>query len=205
MRGSLKRELEMLKLIIGSDNYKNLLLVTTKWGDETRKREFEKRQQELSDRYWEDLIDGGAGVYRFEGTAESARSIVSQLNDGANVILALQAQLIQRPGVHLRDTEVGKYAMRVRKEKKQELQNISNKPGRRQEEVDELQSRLDIGGLDPQKLDVKMHDKVEAYIAEVIKEELKRNSRTPSPLNIISWTLSAIGTILGALGATGVL
>lgn len=195
----------MLKLIIGSNNYKNLLLVTTKWGDDTRKREFEKRQQELEDRYWEDLIDGGAGIYRFEGTAESARSIISQLNDGADVILALQAQLIQRPGVHLRDTEVGKYAMRVRKEKKQELQRICKKPGRRQEEVDELQSLIDIGGLDQQKLDVKIHDKVKTYIAEVIKEELKKNSMKPSPLNIITWTLSAIGTILGALGATGIL
>ena len=205
MRGSLKRELEMLKLIIGADNYKNLLLVTTKWGDDTRQREFEKRQQELEDRYWEDLIDGGAGINRFEGTAESARSIVSQLNDGADVILALQAQLIQRPGVQLRDTEVGKYAVRIRKEQKQELQRVSKKPGRRQEDVDELQSHLDIGGLDSQKLDVKMHDKVKAYIADIIKEETKKNSRMPTPLNIITWTLSAIGTILGALGATGVL
>jgi hypothetical protein len=90
-----------------------------------------------------------------------ARSTISQLNSGANVVLALQTQLTQRPGVHLRDTEVGKYAMRVRKEKKtQELQSLS--PGRRQE-----------------------------------------SSRMPSPLNIIIWTLSTIGTILGALGTTG--
>jgi hypothetical protein len=205
MRGSLKRELEIVKLIIGSHNYKHLLLVTTKWGDGTRKREFEKRQQELEDIYWEDLINGGAGVFRFEGTAESGRSIVSQLNDGVDVLLALQAQLVQRPGVHLRDTDVGKYAMQVRKEKKQELQRLSQTPGRRQKDVDELQSRLDVGGLDLQKLDVKILDQVKAYISDVTREELNKNSRKPSPLNIITWTLSAIGTILGALGGTGVL
>jgi hypothetical protein len=205
MRGSLRRELEILKLIIGSDNYKNLLLVTTKWGDESRKREFETRQHELEDRYWEDLIDGGAGIYRFEGTAESARSIVSQLNGGASVILALQAELAQRPGVHLSDTKVGKYVTRVRKEKKQELQSLSKKPGRRQEEVNELQESLDIGGLDQQKLDVKMYDEVKTFISKKIKEEVKKTSRMPSPLNIITWTLSAIGSILGALGATGML
>jgi hypothetical protein len=39
MRGSLKRELEMLKLIAGPRNYRNILLVTTKW-DKSRRREF---------------------------------------------------------------------------------------------------------------------------------------------------------------------
>ena len=90
-------------------------------------------------------------------------------------------------------------------EKKQELQSLSKKPGQRQDEVDELQESLDIGGLDQQKLDVKMYDEVKTYISKTIKEEVKKNSRMPTPLNIITWTLSAIGSILGALGATGML
>jgi hypothetical protein len=205
MRGSLKRELEMLKLILGPDNYKSLLLVTTKWGDEARMREFELRQTELEDQYWEDLIDGGAGVHRFEGTAESAKSIVAQLNDGADVILALQAQFAKRANVHLSETEVGKYAIRMRKRRKQELEDMSKKPGRQQKDLDDLRSRLDVGALDSQKLDVKIHETVKGYIAEAVKEEIKKNSRRPTPVNLISWTLSAIGSILGALTGTGML
>lgn len=205
MRGSLQRELEILKLILGSENYKSLLLVTNKWGDEARKREFEQRQSELEDRYWDDLIEGGAGIHRFEGTAESAKSIVAQLNDGADVILALQAQLAERPNVHLRETKVGKYAIRMRKRRKREVEHMSKNPDRRQGDLDDLQSRLDIGALDSQKLDVKIHETVKVYIAEAVRDEIKKNAQRPTPLNLISWTLSTIGTILGALGATGVL
>ncbi len=116
------------------------------------------------------------------------------------MVLALQEQLTEEPGVHLRDTEVGKYAIKMRKVRKQELTYLSRK-----EDIEELQSVLDIGALDSQKLDVKIHEKVKEYIGEVIKEEMKKFSRKPTALNIITWTLSAIGTILGALVGTGVI
>jgi hypothetical protein len=203
MRGSLKRELEILKLILGPQNYRSLLLVTTKWGDDTRFQEFEKRQHELEDTYWGDLIDGGADVYRFEGNPESAMSIVSQLNTRARVVLALQTQLTAAPGVRLKDTPVGEYVTQMRQQRKSELEAISKNPRTRQQEIDALQNSLDVGGLDPQKLDVEIHEKIKAYIEECVDKKFKETKNKPSALNIITWTLSAIGTILGALGATG--
>jgi hypothetical protein len=62
--------------------------VTTKWGDEARRDEFEDRQAELEDDYWEDLVEAGVGVFKFDGSAESAKGIVSQLNENADVTLA---------------------------------------------------------------------------------------------------------------------
>jgi len=45
--GALKRQLKIVRLITGQENLKHILLVTTKWGDEARKDEFEDWQAEL--------------------------------------------------------------------------------------------------------------------------------------------------------------
>lgn len=192
MRGSLKRELEMLRLIAGPRNYRHILLVTTKWGDTSRRREFESRQFELEDNYWDDLMQGGAEVHRYEGTAESARAIVSQLNFGANAKLSLQKEL--EKNVEFRRTAVGKYTEQVRLEKQTELQRISShlttdssavvSPVQNDHlappNVRELETSLRRSASDAQTMNVRLNAQVKEWIREAVTEEKKRGKTKPT-------------------------
>ena len=124
MRRSLKRELDMMKKIVGKKNYRHILLVTTKWGDSSRLREFEGRQHALEDDYWSDMIDGRASVHRFDGSTDSARSIVAQLNFGVSVELELQRQLNSRRDMRFRDTDVGRFIEQSRDERNAEINKL---------------------------------------------------------------------------------
>lgn len=194
MRGSLRRELKMLKLIAGRKNYKHILLVTTKWGDPNRQREFENRQYELQDNFWSDLIDGDAGVHRFEGSTDSARSIVAQLNFGGNVVLDLQKQLSARPEIEFRQTEVGRFAEQVRQHQQAEVTRITQKPEIERNtntQVAAIRRSLALSENDSSKLDFRMHQEIKDLVAKAVKEERKSNRKKPSLARMMTWILAA--------------
>jgi hypothetical protein len=183
MRGSSKRELEMLKLTAGRKNYKHILLVTTKWGDPTRVRELENRQFELQDNYWSDMIDGGAGVHRFEGSNDSARSIVAQLNFGVDVVLDLQKQLLARPDVEFRETAMGKFAERVALDKQVDVTRLAHHPETAQNGSNQaatIRRSLVASARGSDKLDYRMHQEVKELVSKAVREEKNRGRRKPS-------------------------
>ena len=187
MRGSLRRELEMLKLIVGSQNYRNVLLVTTKWGDKSRRREYENRQFQLEENYWEDLMLGGAECHRFEGSADSAKAIVSQLNFRADVVLALQRELATH--AEFNQTSVGRYAEQSRSKVQAELDSMSSmsrttstqsSTSTPSQTVYELEQTLQSSALDSQKMGVRLDDQVKEWIKEAVREEKKQGRQRPS-------------------------
>jgi hypothetical protein len=199
MRGSLRRELEMLKLIAGRKNYRHILLVTTKWGDPTRRREFENRQFDLQDNYWSDLIDGGAGVHRFEGSTDSARSIVAQLNFGVEVVLDLQTQLSARPDVEFRETEVGRFAERVRQHREAEVTRFNQHPEHARNgsaQVTAMRRSLMVSARDVDKLDYRMHQEIRELVSKAIKEEKNSGRKKPSLSRMVTWVLAAARTAI---------
>jgi hypothetical protein len=199
MRGSLRRELEMLKLIAGRKNYKHILLVTTKWGDPTRRREFENRQFDLQDNYWSDLIDGGADVHRFEGSTDSARSIVAQLNFGVEVVLDLQKQLSARPDVEFRETEVGRFAERVRQHREAEVTRLTQHPERARNgsaQVAAMRRSLVVSAHDADRLDYRMHQEIKELVSKAIKEEKNSGRKKPSLSRMVTWVLVAARTAI---------
>jgi hypothetical protein len=198
MRKSLKYELEMLKLIVGKRNFKYVLLVLTKWGDPTRNREFESRQYDLEDNYWEDLLRGGASVHKFEGSPESARSIVAQLNFGENVVLALQKELAERPDVPFKDTTVGRYAQRTRNEQQAELLRLANDPRKKQAELQIAQKSLERAKSDTKNEDIKLHEQVKALIKSAVEEELKKTKTKPSVSKVMTWVSKSMTTLFRA-------
>ena len=199
MRGSLKRELEMLKLLAGPRNYRHILLVTTKWGDASRRREFESRQWALEDGYWDDLIRGQAEVHRFDGTAESARSIVSQLNFGVNAVLAIQNELKQ--DISFGETSIGRFADKERKEKAKELARLSARipSDTSNDSINKLRSSLKRSARDAQKMDVKLNEQVREWIRDAVREERKRSGRRRAPTSTMRWVLSKTARFFASL------
>ncbi|KAK5947350.1 hypothetical protein PMZ80_001500 [Knufia obscura] len=204
MRGSLKRELEMLRLIVGPENYRNVLLVTTKWGDKSRRREYENRQFQLEENYWEDLMLGGAACHRFEGSADSAKAIVAQLNFRANVVLALQKELAGSTSFN--QTAVGRYAEQSRSKIQHELDSMSTMSrddtmttsrttssalsSTLSQSTTEKEEFLRSTALDSQKMDVKIDDQVRLWIKEAIREEKERTKQKPSAARAMNSVLA---------------
>jgi hypothetical protein len=66
---------EMFRKLCGEEAKAAVIIGTTKWShvpDEVGLR----REAELADADWKEIIGGGLGVHRFDGTRESAQSIV---------------------------------------------------------------------------------------------------------------------------------
>ena len=199
MRGSLRRELEMLRLIVGPDKYRHILLVTTKWGDKTRRREYENRQFQLEENYWEDLMLGGAACHRFEGSADSAKAIVSQLNFRADVTLALQKELAG--STEFNQTSVGRYAEQARNKIQHDFDTMSTMSrntttmGRTSSNATsqnstEMEQFLRNSALDSQKMGVKIDDQVKMWIKEAVREEKERTKQRPSAARAMNGVLA---------------
>lgn len=204
MRHSLKRELQLVKLICGVENYKHVLLVTTQWGDRQRYDEFEDRQAELEDAYWDDLITGGATVCEFLGTAESARGIVSQLNTGKGITLAIQRQMTEGRHVNLKDTQAGQYALQARKDMEKEYNQLLKSPGRQSEHLDDLKASLEKSANDQAKLEVEMVQRIEALIQQAVQREMRQTQTRPSVVNVFTWIFSIIGGVFSGINAFSV-
>jgi hypothetical protein len=192
MRRSLKRELEMMKLIVGKRNYRHVLLVTTKWGDPSRAREFEMRQIDLEDNYWSDMIEGRATVHRFDGSTDSARAIVSQLNFGVAVQLELQRQLNSPRVTRFGDTDVGKFIEQAREQRAAELTQLGQRPTSVADRIrqTEVQRSLELGSKDEAYLNFRMQDEVRVLVAEVM-EAKKKSKQATSAAGIMSSFLAA--------------
>ena len=211
MTGSFNKELEILKRMVGIQNYKHIILVTTKWALNTGQSNFEKRHAELQDKYWKDLINEGAGVCKFDGSPESAIGIVSQLNTVAEVTLALQDQMTARKHTPLEDTDVGKYVLEKRRKNESEYKLLSKKKSSKklpdemkpkETPLEELKASLRLGQNDPAKLKRELDDEIEQKIREIVQDEMKNSPKKPvSAIDIISKILSLTVTILTAVAS----
>ncbi|KAI6118660.1 hypothetical protein EV401DRAFT_1550773 [Pisolithus croceorrhizus] len=77
--GTPLRNYNMFKELCGRENFKNVILVTTMW-DEITEEVGSAREKELQSDFWWSMINLGSTVHRFEGTMESAWSIINSLS-----------------------------------------------------------------------------------------------------------------------------
>ena len=100
MGGSPMKHLKMFQNLCGTENLKNVILVTTMW-DEVCEEEGSEREDKLTTMYWKTMIELGCHTSRFYNSTESALDIVSQFQD-ARCTVPLQKELVD---LHLELTE----------------------------------------------------------------------------------------------------
>jgi hypothetical protein len=76
MLGSARKNLAMFRKLCGEDALKKVVLGTTKWGEITDDVG-QRREQQLRDNFWKEMIDEGSQMRRFLNTPESAWEMVS--------------------------------------------------------------------------------------------------------------------------------
>ncbi|RSL93976.1 hypothetical protein CEP52_012941 [Fusarium oligoseptatum] len=98
MTGSSMTSLRLLRSLVGDEALGNVIFVTNMWNklrDEDR-GEALRREQELIDEFWSPMIEKGSYVAQFDGTTESAFSLVYHLAGKESVVLNVQKQIMDQ-------------------------------------------------------------------------------------------------------------
>ncbi|KAJ9130233.1 p-loop containing nucleoside triphosphate hydrolase protein [Pleurostoma richardsiae] len=125
MGGAGKRNLDLLRNLVGSENMGNVKLITTKWCGVTD-QESEVRLDDLLSDFWKEMVDNGADIDRYDGTVKDGKRIIQSILRTAPVTLLFQEEL--RKGFQLAETSAGKSL-------KEELNKLQEKYDRRLREL----------------------------------------------------------------------
>jgi len=145
MLGTSRKNLTMFKKLCGDRALKNVILATTKW-DDIAPGVGEPREQQLSNKYWKEMVSQGSKIKRFTHTRESAWAIVDPIVNKDPISVLIQQELVDLQKL-LPQSEAGKtlrYSLQEllegQKEMARQLQDDKGTQGdeefqRRQEET----------------------------------------------------------------------
>ncbi|KAF8873367.1 hypothetical protein CPB84DRAFT_1690820, partial [Gymnopilus junonius] len=109
--GQSGRNLKMFRNLCGTNNYKNVVVLTTFW-DRVDEEEGVKRESQLQSNFFKDLVAGGATFMRHDRTSpSSAYDVLQQIIPMPSTTVKI-VQEIREEGKALEDTAAGSYAAR---------------------------------------------------------------------------------------------
>lgn len=198
---------EIFKRICGEDALKNVLLITSRWG-EVDESLGAARERQLRETFWAYMLARGSCMSRFHGDRSSAVSLASQLLVKESVVLRLQHEMIDE-GLQLSETTAGSFvddglSQRLQDTKKeiQALEKLRNelresdRAMKRQLEADWARERARL--RDAQEQQVSLRRDVAQEVDAEIREETKSKSRGLSRLiPLIPVSLSLLGMFVG--------
>ncbi|KAG6916084.1 hypothetical protein DXG01_008513 [Tephrocybe rancida] len=94
--GSFRRNLDMFRKLVGQDAIRNVVLATTNWS-ETSDKDGSRRENQLSERHWKNIIDLGAKLVRFADSKESGWAILNHIINQSDVVsdVEIQEELVE--------------------------------------------------------------------------------------------------------------
>jgi hypothetical protein len=105
MAGSLLKNLRMFVSMCGQEAMPNVVIATTMWG-EVAKEKGERREKELKETFWKDMLDNGCRVERFEDTYESAWFVIDCIATDDWAKVQLSQEIVERR-LKLKQTQAG--------------------------------------------------------------------------------------------------
>jgi hypothetical protein len=105
MSGAALKNLSMFSCVCGPDAMPNIIMVTTMW-DEVKQEDAERREKELKNTFWKDMLDKGCHTRRFNHTTERAQDIIKLLYDKEQETLQLPKDIVDTQ-LLLRETKAG--------------------------------------------------------------------------------------------------
>ena len=113
MSGTARANTEVFQKLCGLNNMSSVFLVTTKW-DDVDVNQGSKRELQLAEKYWKDMIDGKAKQRRFMNDEKTGRAIISEILDlymariqDGDLALQIQTELVNLQKI-IPDTEAAK-------------------------------------------------------------------------------------------------
>lgn len=123
MFGTSRKNLDMFRKLCGDDALRNVVLGTTKWGDVTP-GVGEKREKQLRDTYWKEMVQRGSVIMQAHSSSGSAWEIVNRILGNQVVdFVRIQEELLELQKV-IPNTEAGQtlsYTLKELLEQQKEL------------------------------------------------------------------------------------
>ncbi|KAF9058617.1 P-loop containing nucleoside triphosphate hydrolase protein, partial [Rhodocollybia butyracea] len=144
MGGAARRNLDMFQKLCGSDAFKNVAVVTTRWDQEERSIA-EARLAELKTEpdLFKPIIESGGTIFRHDhNSIDSANKILSHLINKSPVSLLIQREIVDKHK-ELAETTAGKMLQR----------DIMQQVEKHQKELDELMEEMGQGNEDSEELE----------------------------------------------------
>lgn len=132
MAGASLKNLRMFASICGLEAMPSVILVTTMW-DEVREDAGVRRETELRETFWRDMIAHGCKTERFDRTYEAAWDILHSLFHRAQEPLQLPKDIVDTH-LHLNETHAGitlhNELMRLIKDQKEATRRLKEQAGK---------------------------------------------------------------------------
>ncbi|PPQ72512.1 hypothetical protein CVT26_004027 [Gymnopilus dilepis] len=145
MLGTYRKNLDMFSKLCGKDAWDSVLLVTNKWG-EVKEDVGGKREVQLRDKFWGEMLKHGAQMSRFFNDSSSAWTIVQELlmrsmkSNFESRLLRIQAELVEMEKI-IPATDAGKQ-LRYTIEEVLKMMQSSEQGGVQEEERQKLLEKL---------------------------------------------------------------
>jgi macrodomain Ter protein organizer (MatP/YcbG family) len=159
VQGSTLSNFLMFKEICGPDALGNVILLTTMWDVLNNETVGAKRQQELRDDFWADMIEHGSMVRKFDGSTAMAEALVCRLLNKPPVVLQIQRDVVDSKK-RLQDTKAGQAILpRIEsslRETEKQIDSLTKDAERARkrgafEEEQRIQQKLDLAAKERQK------------------------------------------------------
>jgi hypothetical protein len=154
MFGTSRKNLTMFNKLCGEDASRNIILATTKWSHVALDAG-QRREEQLSDTYWREMIAHGSSMARFMNTKKSASEIVKLiLKKPPMDALLIQEELVDLQK-RLPETEAG---MTLRYTLQELLEDQKAITRQLREDTISRQLRKDAGGQMSEELRVRCEE-----------------------------------------------
>jgi hypothetical protein len=93
MEGSSMRSLRMFRKLVGDKALSNVVLTTSHWS-RVSEQEGTRREADLKEIFWKDIVSRGATLARYSGDQQSGLALLDMLINKSRVVLEIQRELV---------------------------------------------------------------------------------------------------------------
>jgi hypothetical protein len=111
VEGPSLRNINMFQKLCGDNGLRNVVLATTMWDTASTDKEIERfveREQELTQDFWDRMIEKGSQVRRYWNDRDTAEQLIRELIQHTPIALDIQSELVDEHK-NLADTAAGSY------------------------------------------------------------------------------------------------
>ena len=139
MQEPISKSFVVFRSLCGKDALKHVVICTTKWSTISKEEEGESRTEQLKEKYWKEMIEGGSTVHKFEDTQNSAwdviAPIIEKVRSGKMDALQIQEEMVEGRKL-IPETEAGGQLRYSREQFLKFFEQGSSKHPSRRKELD---------------------------------------------------------------------
>ena len=139
MQEPISKSFVVFRSLCGKDALKHVVICTTKWSTISKEEEAESRTEQLKEKYWKEMIEGGSIVHKFQDSQNSAWDVIAPIVEkgryGKMDALQIQEEMVEGRKL-IPETEAGRQLRYSLDQLLKFFEQASSKDSSRRRELD---------------------------------------------------------------------